>query len=407
MRLRLLPTLLQLTMLIVGALCVYGAEVSPDSLIREEAQGRFVINKTDLTPDEHLQKLTDSARNLHEDRRLLKVYITGSASPDGPKAFNEQLAKRRGEVAADYMRTQAHIPDSLILLRSMGENWNQFMGMCRRYLDPQLAAEVQVICEMTPDREQCKKRLKKVRNGELWSALAEKVLPHLRYAIIMIDALPPMKLAIPTIAAEPRIIGNIDIRLPEHTPVASLAVEQKEPWQRHLYIKTNVPAWFCSWLNAAIEIDLAPHWTAMIPVYYSGFDYFRVDQKFRTFAVVPEARWFPNRHNRGFFIGAHLGMAYYNVALRGDYRYQDHNGDTPALGGGLAVGFRHNFGKQKRWFMEYSIGAGVYSLDYDKFLNYKNGLLVGRDSRTFFGIDQAAVTIGYTFDLKRKKGGAK
>ena len=60
--------------------------------------------------------------------------------------------------------------------------------------------------------------------------------------------------------------------------------------------------------------------------------------------------------------------------------------------------------------MEASIGGGIYHLDYDMFLNRQDGLLYGRRSRTFYGIDQAALSLPYRFGIgsrrqAQKKGG--
>ena len=63
--------------------------------------------------------------------------------------------------------------------------------------------------------------------------------------------------------------------------------------------------------------------------------------------------------------------------------------------------------------MEATVGAGIYKLDYDLFENRYNGPLTGRRQRTFYGIDQAALTISYRFDLdkrpnvKAQEGGEK
>lgn len=94
------------------------------------------------------------------------------------------------------------------------------------------------------------------------------------------------------------------------------------------------------------------------------------------------------------------------MAFEGAYRYQDHDGRTPAIGGGVNAGFRCNISRNKRWRLECSIGFGIYALDYDMFVNKANGLLAGRKKRTFYGIDNAALSVCYMFDVK-KKGGRK
>ena len=157
--------------------------------------------------------------------------------------------------------------------------------------------------------------------------------------------------------------------------------------------------------NVAVEIDMARHWSFALPVYYSAWDYFKQTVKFRTFAVQPEFRYWLSDENDGFFAGAHFGLAYYNLALDGDYRYQDHNRETPAIGGGLSVGYRLPISKDNRWRVEFSLGAGAYSIYYDMFYNTpdaKGGLMIESNKNTYWGIDQVSVSFSYMFDLKRK-----
>lgn len=178
-------------------------------------------------------------------------------------------------------------------------------------------------------------------------------------------------------------------------------------WQRHGYVKTNVPAWGFLMMNLAVEFDLAPHFSLTIPVYWSPFDYFTSTRKYRLLAVQPEVRYWPKRENSGFFLGVHPGAGYYNVAFGGSKRFQDHDRKTPAYGGGVSVGYRFCFTRNPRWLMELSIGGGIYRLDYDIFENRHNGLITGRRQRTFYGVDNAALSIAYMFDMGKKKGGGK
>ena len=175
-----------------------------------------------------------------------------------------------------------------------------------------------------------------------------------------------------------------------------------------LYVKTNMIGLALLSANLAVEVDLTRHWSVTLPVYYCAIDWFKSTIKFRNFTVQPEARyWFRHSANDGFFLGAHVGMAYYNFAFDGQYRYQDYRGRTPALGGGLSTGYRmpissHN----KHWRIEFTIGAGIYPLDYSIFNNtpnVKDGQWVERRKKTYIGLDQTAVTLAYSFDLKKRK----
>lgn len=186
------------------------------------------------------------------------------------------------------------------------------------------------------------------------------------------------------------------------------------PTERHWYVKSNLPAWLMLWTNVAGEIDLNSRWSVSLPVYYSGFNYFSSTRKYRVLAAVPEARFWFNRGrwhlpHDGWFVNAHFGFAFFNYAKGGDNRYQDHDGKTPAWGGGVGGGYRLNLGKSGRWKLEFVAGIGVYALDYDIFQNRHNGFLIGRKKRTAICIDNVAVSLCRTFDLdkhsKKGKGG--
>lgn len=180
----------------------------------------------------------------------------------------------------------------------------------------------------------------------------------------------------------------------------------KEP-PHHFYIKTNLASWLLAISNVSLEMDLARHWSCTLPISFSAWDYFKSTIKFRTFSLYPEVRYWLSEDNNGWFTGAHFGLVFYNFAFNGDYRYQGHNSDKPATGGGVSIGYRMPFCKNDRWRLEFSLGAGVYPLHYNKFRNTsetKHGLLIESVKKTYFGIDQIAVSFSYMFDLKKKGG---
>lgn len=121
--------------------------------------------------------------------------------------------------------------------------------------------------------------------------------------------------------------------------------------------------------------------------------------------MLPEARYWLKSENQGVFFGAHAGFSYYNYATPGKLRYQDRDGNHPAYGGGLTVGYRLPIRRSSPWQFEFSAGFGIYHLDYDKFNNSPNGLLVGHGKRTFYGVDNVAVTLSYRFNMTRKRKG--
>lgn len=193
-----------------------------------------------------------------------------------------------------------------------------------------------------------------------------------------------------------------EISLPDDAPAAGSVRESAEE-VRHWYLKTNTIGWGLLIANLAGEMDWGKHWSFVLPVYYSACNYFTSEVKFRTLTLQPELRyWFRNNHT-GWYTGAHLGASWFNLAAGGDYRYQDHNRCTPALGGGLNGGYRMPMSKNGRWWLEFSLGAGVYQVDYDKFQNRKNGAWIANGKKVAFAVDQVAVSVAYRFDKKKKE----
>lgn len=158
-------------------------------------------------------------------------------------------------------------------------------------------------------------------------------------------------------------------------------------------------------INAEPEIALNRRLSASLPLYYSGFNYFRSNHKFRTMTLQPTLRvWLGKPSAHGWWMGPHLGVAWFNVASGGPHRYQD---TRPALGGGVSAGWRRALGRSGRWTLEVSLGAGVYSAKYDVFANHRNGPRLESGSRVWAGLDRVALSIGRFFDLGTKKGGRR
>lgn len=376
----------------------------------------FEINRSNIMEDESMLELGAFVDSLQQSHVLKKFVICGYSSPDGPEAFNAQLAGDRARAVQSYFEKKHNIPASMFEISSKAEDWDKTRELVSSSSIESKSGILSII-DKTVDPALREKRLRKYGNGNSWRILARDIFPKVRRAEITLyyaegelHAVISDKEAlaeIPESVSEP---GPESVSEPETAKTESgTEADEEHPtpeWQRHAYVKTNIPAWFLIWTNVAGEYDIAPHWSVNLSVYYSGFDYFQHRRKYRTFALMPEIRYWPDRNNQGFFVAPHFGMAWYNVAFEGKYRYQDHDGTTPALGGGVNAGFRFNVSRNRRWRMELSVGFGIYHLDYDLFINERNGLLAGRRKRTFYGVDNAALSICYMFDVK-KKGGKK
>jgi hypothetical protein len=187
-------------------------------------------------------------------------------------------------------------------------------------------------------------------------------------------------------------------------PLVATAVAGAAAQRHYMYVKTNVVGLALLNANLGVEFDLGNYLSLNIPVSYSAINYFKPTIKFRNFSLQPELRVWPMKNHDGLFVGAHMGFAYYNFAFDGDWRYQDHNGTTPTLGGGLSLGYRLPISKDKNWKLEFAVGAGVYPLHYDVFHNLPNvkeGMLYEVRKGNYIGLDN--VTIGISYRIPYKK----
>lgn len=396
---------------------------------RSEVFVDFRVNSTQIESGykdnaTRISELINFLRQVQADStiNIVNISFCGAASPEGSYELNRMLAKGRMESLEKLVRSRVEIPDSVVIHNDSYIPWEYFSSLVETsdisHKDEilNIINEEARIVDYIGDRSIDNRvlRLKALDGGKVWKELNRRYFSRMRNAcVVFVTFQKEVSPSITPVVEETDSVYTIDtsaimpvlldsIQPVQQTPIA-------EQWHRTLSVKTNALGLGLAIANAAVEIDICKHWSFNLPVYYSAWDYFSKTIKFRTLAVQPEIRyWFSekNLRNDGWYLGAHFGLAYYNIATDGEYRTQDHDGTSPALGGGLAVGYRMPISKNNRWKMEFSIGAGAYKLHHDKFRNYHNGLLVNTEKKTYIGIDQASVSFSYTFDLKRK-GGAR
>ena len=388
----------------------------------------FRVNSTviDFSYSDNADRMLEMVEFLRAVRQdstitILEVSFCGSASPEGSYQLNRNLARGRLMALEKVIRKEVDIPDSLISRNDSYIPWDYLKAQIQ---DLELARKKEVIAILEEDgrlvdyhhpNTHIDNRIVKLRaldGGKVWQQINKLFFSQMRNACAVLVTYKKELLSVPepvivpdTVVTKP--VVEVVETVPDTTVVVAPIIPEVEEWSCKLHLKTNAIGLGLAIANAAVEIDLAKHWSFTLPVYYSAWDYFKSTIKFRTLAMQPEVRYWLSEMNDGFFAGAHLGLAYYNFALDGDYRYQDHNRETPAVGGGVSIGYRLPISKNNRWRLEFSLGAGVYSNHYDKFHNTprtKDGLMIESIKKTYWGIDQAAVSFSYSFDLKKKGG---
>ena len=405
-------------LLIVLLLCGFLAHAQEG---HKEIRVDFRVNRTviDTLFSEnatHVHEIVDYLNAIRQDSTItiLEVSFCGAASPEGSYQVNRKLARARLESLEALVRSQVYIPDSVITRNDSYIPWEYLVSEIEASDMPYkqdilriLTEDAHLVDYYYPNThiDQRVMMLKKLDGGKVWQELNRRYFKKMRNASAVFFT---YKKAEP-IEPEPVVVEPEPVVVEKVIEIAPDTVVEQQPvvvdeWTRKLLLKTNAVGLGIGISNVAVEIDLAKHWSLSVPVYYSAMNYFVPTVKFRTLGTQPEIRFWIKPENQGFFVAAHAAVASYNIAVDGDLRYQDHKGETPAWGGGLNLGYRLPISKDNHWGVEFTLGAGVYSLLYDTFYNVENGKYIDTYKQVYWGLDNVAITFSYAFDLSKKGG---
>ena len=367
---------------------------------------RNIIDPRYMNNADSLKRIVEWVDEAKRDKMidLVSVEFCGAVSPEGSVRFNRWLSNARLEALEKYVRNLIEIPEDIIVRNDHYIAWSELDEMVSNSDMSNKDAILSIIrSENTSTGEQLDSRidaLKQLDNEVTWWKLYHTYFKHMRnaYTVLVTQksdyALEYEKMMQP-------ISPYVDLSQPMPVVPIMLVNPAPEHDKRYMYIKTNLVGLGMLMANLGVEFDMGNKFSFVLPVYYSAVNYFKQTLKFRTFAVQPELRYWLKDNKDGFFVGAHAGFAYYNFAFDGKWRYQDKDGKTPTLGGGLSAGYRMPISKDENWKLEFALGAGVYPLHYDVFHNEYNGQLYDTRKKTYFGLDNVMIGISYRIPVKK------
>ncbi len=342
---------------------------------------------------------------LKPQMKVARITVVGTASPEGPYQNNVRLATNRAEAFKRILQDRYSFPDSIYAVSNVPEDWEGMRLMVAEndtipYADVVLAF-LDESEHLSPDMREY--RLKHLDNGRPYASMRKNVLPYLcrasvavdydvellnrRQRFTLIDVKPierqplPLDLVLPPLEIQP-----LDIPIPRK--------------QRFIAIKTNLlhDAALCA--NIGVEVELCPHWSLDVPVWYSPYDITK-RWRIRLLATQPEVRYWLKDAGVGHYFGIHTSVVGFNVSLNGDFRYQDPN--HAAFGVGVGYGYAFHLDKARRWSMEAQIGAGFIDYEWIKYHNTgRGGAEVSRGKGTYWGVTRAGFAIAYKFYTDRK-----
>lgn len=115
------------------------------------------------------------------DVKIIGVYITGYASPEGSEAHNLKLSENRAKALADYIRRHDAISADMLHVTWKGEDWEGLVRALGDYPGLLKRDEVYAIIERYPnERDFCELQLQKLVPPTIYERLLGEIYPVLR-----------------------------------------------------------------------------------------------------------------------------------------------------------------------------------------------------------------------------------
>lgn len=359
----------------------------------------FKRDKTDLIlPNAPLDSIVDVVNGILADGdvRLSYVWIGGSASPEGPEKHNEWLGATRAKRLYDYLKSHTLLPDSLIRVENLMEDWRTPLRLMRKYDFPHKDEVLKIWSERT-DNSMRKRKIMAIDNGKTWEYLIDKPFRPARNArmVIVCSAEDTTEYQLPKLDGIP--IRTV-LRLP--APPA-MAVSVPRYRGQFVALKTNLAALSLLVANIGVEFSFGHGFSLDLPFYYSPYD---ITPKFRVrvLGTQPELRCWLNRDwpGDGHFFGLNGTVAGFDISFPRSDRFQDP--EHALWGVGISYGYALNFGKHRRWGVEFNIGAGYMNYHLDTFHNEYNGKLMRTQKKDYWGITRIGISLTYKWWRARR-----
>jgi len=363
----------------------------------------FKRDRTDLIlPNTRLDSIVGVINRIlvDKDAGLSYVWIGGSASPEGSEAHNVWLGKTRAKRLYDYLKAHTSLPDSLIRVENLMEDWHTPFRLIQQQDFPHKERVLNIWVNQ-PDSRKRKREIMAIDNGVTWKYLIDSVFSPARNArmVIVCAAKDSMvtyhRYNVPLQLSS--YISAID-SIPPHIRVATPVSRG-----RFVAVKTNLAALGLLVANFGVEFSFGHGFSLDLPFYYSPYD---ITSKFRVrlLGIQPELRYWFKRDwpGIGHFIGLNGTVAGFDISFPGTDRFQDP--EHALWGVGLSYGYALNFGVGKHWVLEFNIGAGYMNYHLDTFENVYNGRLMHTGKKSYWGITRVGLSLTYKFWWRKRTG---
>ena len=412
-----------ISLLLFLCLC-YQGHAQTDNVNSDSYALYYYCDRIDLQED-YLDNAMQMARIrdiLARSPRIDSIAIYAYASPEGAPHRNDWLARRRAEVARDFIL--ANLPNDSVLLpqniilHPMGENWEGLYEELEANYHLMNRDRVMNIMRADIPAETKKWRLKQLDNGFTYNWIIRHHMPALRVATWLCvykpipefvpDTMPELNVGLQTL---PLPGGSMQM------PVDTIMRKKTTI----LALKTNLLYDALTLLNYSIEVPFNEKFSVL---WYHQFPWWRwgeADNEYciRFLSIGAEGRWWfkpkprpqmGKRVQRDKLMGHFVGL--YAESGKWDFEWgRDicHQGEHWSVG--LSYGYSMPLGR--RLNMEFSLSVGYASIAYRKFEPSEDYEILWRDPVKhgrwhYFGPTKAQVSLVVPITMKTKrKGGAR
>ena len=405
----------------VICLCYQGhAYGKTDSVNSDRYALYYYCDRIDLQED-YLDNALQMARIrdiLARSPRIDSIAIYAYASPEGAPHRNDWLARRRAEVARDFIL--ANLPNDSVLLpqniilHPMGENWEGLYEELDANYHLMNRDRVMKIMRADIPTETKKWRLKQLDNGFTYNWIIRHHMPALRVATwlcvyqpipeFVADTMPDISVEMPT--------------LPELEPLPVTEVSRKK--KTILALKTNLLYDALSLVNYSIEVPIGERFSALWYHQFPWWTWGQADNQYciRFLSIGGEGRWWFKPMPRpqmgrsvqrdrlmGHFVGLYAESGKWDFEWGRDICHQGEHWSV-----GLSYGYSMPLGR--RLNMEFSLSLGYASIAYRGYTPSENYEILWRDPAKqgrwhYFGPTKVQVSLVYPILLTTKKKGGK
>lgn len=372
-----------------------------DSLCIYFQRGYAVVNLSLRDNDMAFKNLIEILQNHKEDIRL---QLTGNASPDGSAPANMRLTQKRVAAVLSHLREYVQIPDSLIIVKATGIDWNGLSAMVEKDANCPAREEVLVILKEQPEWvfdaqnriiSGRKKQLMDLRGGVPYNYLSEKFFPELRNTTISLSYKNDTKDS----QAERQEDENDIVKEhgsslhPSSSEVAGLENEENDtslstpvPSSGHfssaddkiqrLAIKTNFLYDAILMPSLEVEYRIDNRWSVAVEGSVAWWKRDSRHKYYQIATIVPEGRyWFRTRKPwHGHYVGLFAGGSWYDLENGG----RGYKGEFFMTG--LSYGYM--FPISRFLSLETGLGVGFLHTSYEEYLPLDGHYVYQQTSKT-------------------------